>query len=112
MDDLKNYLLTESEGVPPEIHLEGRRHRMIGNGESLKREEYCPNVMFNFVRHKLGAKTDFDMALKLDCSPAQISKMRHPDTSGLAVSDLMLVRISEATDIPTKELKRLAGMAG
>lgn len=77
------------------------------NARAMENEAYCPGVMLNFVRHKLRARNDFDLSLRLDCSPVDISRIRHHRK---AIGDMMLLRISEATEIPTKELKRLAGM--
>lgn len=75
--------------------------------KAFESEEYCPSVMLNFVIHKLGLKNDFALAMTLGCSPNDISIVR---ARREPVGDMLLLRCSEATDIGTKELKRLAGI--
>lgn len=65
------------------------------------------NTLLDWAIDKLNLRNDADLARKLSISPGVISKLRH---GHLAVGPALLVKIHEATDVPTKELKKIAGM--
>lgn len=73
----------------------------------LKNPKYCPNVLLNFIAHRLGVEMDSQLARKLGCTPVALCKVRHRVEP---VGDMMLLRMHEATDMRTLDLKQLAGM--
>ena len=73
----------------------------------LRSPRYCPNVLLNFVAHRLGVETDAALARRLEMSNVVLSKVRHRVEP---VGDILLLRMHEETGMRTLELKRLAGM--
>ena len=74
---------------------------------SLDCPTYDPVALLDFLRDKLPARNDSDVARKLGTYSALISKVRnkkHP------LSAAMLLRIHDVTGIGIKELKEAAGL--
>lgn len=65
------------------------------------------NDLLDWSINKLDLRNDADLARKLSFSPGVISKLRH---GHLSVGPALLVKIHEATGVPTKELKKIVGM--
>lgn len=60
----------------------------------------------DYVRHMAGVDTDAALSHLLEISPAALSKLRNEKRP---VGPAIIVRIHEATDIPIRDLKHLAG---
>lgn len=87
--------------------MEKRKKRRNTKRRLLKNPRYCPNVLLNYVSHKLGVETDAQLRRIIGCTAAQISKVRHKVEP---VGDMLLLRMHEETGLRTLELKKLAGM--
>ena len=65
------------------------------------RPTHLDNKLIDFLRRELNLKTDREVALLLDLGVPTISKIRH----GAPVSDMVILRIHEKTDIPVQVIK-------
>lgn len=70
---------------------------------------YNPDALLDFAIDKLELKNDTALARLLGMNPATISKIRH---RVFPIGDAILVDLAEALDMPTRGLKRIAGMLG
>jgi hypothetical protein len=75
----------------------------------LNNPHYNPDALLDFAIDKLDLKNDAGLARLLGMNPATISKIRH---RVFPIGDAILVDLAEALDMPTKGLKRIAGMIG
>ena len=65
------------------------------------RPTHLDNKLIDFLRRELNLKTDREVALLLDLGVPTISKIRH----GAPVSDMVILRIHEKTDIPVQVIR-------
>lgn len=65
------------------------------------RMPHLPNQLLDFLRRELEFHTDAELAQLLECGFPAISKIRH----GGNVSDFMILRIHERTDIPVRVIR-------
>jgi len=65
------------------------------------RQTHRDNKLLDFLRRELEAKTDRELARILDLGIPTISKIRH----GANISDFVILRIHEKTDIPVKAIR-------
>lgn len=82
--------------------LEERRNR-------LSNPHYTPHALLDFAIERLALKNDAGLARFLGINPAALSKIRHRI---FPIGDSLLVDLAEAMDMPTKGLKRIAGLIG
>jgi hypothetical protein len=65
------------------------------------RPTHVNNKLIDFLRRELDLKTDREVAQILDLGFPTISKIRH----GAPVSDMVILRIHEKTDIPVTAIR-------
>jgi len=65
------------------------------------RPTHIDNKLIDFLRRELDLKTDREVAQILDLGFPTISKIRH----GAPVSDMVILRIHEKTDIPVRAIR-------
>jgi hypothetical protein len=65
------------------------------------RPTHVDNKLIDFLRRELDLKTDREVAQILDLGFPTISKIRH----GAPVSDMVILRIHEKTDIPVRAIR-------
>jgi len=65
------------------------------------RQTHLDHKLIDFLRRELDAKTDRELARILDLGIPTISKIRH----GANVSEMVILRIHEKTDIPVKAIR-------
>lgn len=68
--------------------------------------EYNPHRLFDYLKARFNLKSDRALADAIDSTPPQISKARS-GTNGYAVSDDLILKIHESTDISIKKIKWL-----
>jgi hypothetical protein len=67
----------------------------------------CPAHLFNVLREKLNLTCDKRLADVIGIGPTQLCKIR---TGSIPLGSAVLLAIYDATDIPIRELKSLAGL--
>jgi hypothetical protein len=65
------------------------------------RPTHVDNKLIDFLRRELDLKTDREVAQILDLGFPTISKIRH----GAPISDMVILRIHEKTDIPVRAIR-------
>jgi hypothetical protein len=65
------------------------------------RPTHVDNRLLDFLRRELDLHTDRELALLLELGVPTISKLRH----GFPVSDTVILRIHERTDIPVRVIR-------
>jgi hypothetical protein len=65
------------------------------------RPTHVDNKLIDFLRRELDLKTDREVAQILELGVPTISKIRH----GAPISDMVILRIHERTDIPVRAIR-------
>ena len=65
------------------------------------RPTHIDNKLIDFLRRELDLKTDREVAQILELGVPTISKIRH----GAPISDMVILRIHEKTDIPVRAIR-------
>jgi plasmid maintenance system antidote protein VapI len=65
------------------------------------RPTHVDNQLIDFLRRELDLKTDREVAQILELGVPTISKIRH----GAPISDMVILRIHERTDIPVRAIR-------
>jgi plasmid maintenance system antidote protein VapI len=65
------------------------------------RPTHVDNKLIDFLRRELDLKTDREVAQILQLGVPTISKIRH----GAPISDMVILRIHERTDIPVRAIR-------
>jgi len=65
------------------------------------RPKHVDNKLIDFLRRELDLKTDREVAQILQLGIPTISKIRH----GAPISDMVILRIHERTDIPVRAIR-------
>jgi plasmid maintenance system antidote protein VapI len=65
------------------------------------RPTHVDNKLIDFLRRELNLKTDREVAQILELGVPTISKIRH----GAPISDMVILRIHERTDIPVRAIR-------
>ena len=65
------------------------------------RPTHVDNKLIDFLRSELDLKTDREVAQILELGVPTISKIRH----GAPISDMVILRIHERTDIPVRAIR-------
>jgi plasmid maintenance system antidote protein VapI len=65
------------------------------------RPTHVDNKLIDFLRRELDLKTDREVAQVLQLGVPTISKIRH----GAPISDMVILRIHERTDIPVRAIR-------
>ena len=65
------------------------------------RPTHVDNKLIDFLRRELDLKTDREVAHILQLGVPTISKIRH----GAPISDMVILRIHERTDIPVRAIR-------
>jgi plasmid maintenance system antidote protein VapI len=65
------------------------------------RPTHVDNKLIDFLRRELDLKTDREVAQILELGVPTISKIRH----GAPISDMVILRIHEKTDIPVRAIR-------
>jgi hypothetical protein len=65
------------------------------------RPTHVDNKLIDFLRRELDLKTDREVAQILQLGIPTISKIRH----GAPISDMVILRIHERTDIPVRAIR-------
>jgi plasmid maintenance system antidote protein VapI len=65
------------------------------------RPTHVDNKLIDFLRKELDLKTDREVAQILELGVPTISKIRH----GAPISDMVILRIHERTDIPVRAIR-------
>lgn len=74
---------------------------------ALKCPTYEPERLLAYIAGIVGAKTDKMLADAVGTNPSIICRLRHRK---IGVSNTMLMRIHDATGVPIKKLKLVAGL--
>jgi DNA-binding transcriptional regulator YdaS (Cro superfamily) len=72
----------------------------------LSATQYLPEVLFERLCARLGARSYSALGRAIGLSPSVVSKVRN---RRLAISSEILLKIHDATDIPVRELRRWMG---